>query len=270
MVQNTTLKLEVPVPFKLNANRIHFLILGGGGNGSHLIHNLTRIVKVHQDRGMGEFLITIADADIVEEKNITRQNFFLPDRGKAKVDVLANRYSRSHGLSIGTIREFIEDERSLIKAMDVRGFFPVVISCVDNHKTRKVVYEVFKKYPEKFLWIDCGNAEFTGQVNVGFNTARKLNEGESQAGMFKLPCVIEVFPEILNSNDLFKSEESCDDLGVKNNDQNIATNVLVATEVFVMINQLLNDGLSTYMVKLNAKTGEVFAKKTTYSNLKQY
>lgn len=267
----STLRLEVPVPFKLRTNKIHFLILGGGGNGSHLIHNLTRLVKVHMDRGLGEYLITIADGDVVEEKNITRQNFFLPDRGRAKVDVLANRYSRSHGLSIGTIREFIEDGKALLKAMEIPGFFPIVITCVDNHKTRKMVNEVYQQHPERFLWIDCGNAEFTGQVNVGFNSSRKLQEGESQAGMFKLPSVIEVYPEILQTEDLFKSEESCDDLGVRNNDQNIATNVLVATEVFVMINQLLSEnGLSTYMVKLNAKTGEVVAKKTTFSNLKDF
>lgn len=265
------MRLEVPRPFKLNTNKIHFLILGGGGNGSHLIHNLTRLVKVHMDRGIGDYIVTLADADVVEAKNITRQNFFTPDRGKRKVDVLANRYSRSHGLQIGTIPQFIEDENTLLKAMEIPGYFPIVISCVDNHKTRKVVYNLFKQYPERFLWVDCGNAEFTGQVNIGFNTSKKLQEGESQPGMFYLPSVIDVFPEILQKNDLFKSEESCDDLGVKNNDQNIATNVLVATEVFVLLNQLLSEsGLIVYMVRLNAKTGEVVANKTTFSNLKNY
>lgn len=265
------MKLSVPVPFKIPSRKVHFTIIGCGGNGSHLVHDFTRLMKVHNERGLGEYLLTVADADIVEEKNIARQNFFFSDKGKNKAEVLANRYSRSHGLEIGVIKDFIESETDLIKMMEVPGYFPVVISCVDNHKSRKVVNSVFTKYPERFIWIDSGNSEFTGQVNLGFNTHKRLNEDDSQGHMFKMPSVMEVFPEILEKEDKFKSEESCDDMGVQNNDQNIATNVLVATQIFAMLNQLLGEnGLSTYMVKFNSKTGETVPFKTTYKNLKNF
>jgi len=63
---------------------IKIIMLGAGGTGGHiaphlyrLLHTLDRFTKV-----------IVCDRDIVEEKNLVRQNFISADLGKNKARVL--------------------------------------------------------------------------------------------------------------------------------------------------------------------------------------
>ena len=67
---------------------VKIIMLGAGGTGGYiaphlyrLLHTLERPVKV-----------IIVDGDIVEEKNLIRQNFVASDIGRNKAQVLAERY----------------------------------------------------------------------------------------------------------------------------------------------------------------------------------
>ena len=78
-------------------------MLGAGGTGGHvaphlyrLLHTLERPVKV-----------VIADGDIVEQKNLVRQNFISADLGKNKAQVLAERYSTAFGMETLYVPDFI-------------------------------------------------------------------------------------------------------------------------------------------------------------------
>ena len=59
------------------------MVIGAGGIGSFLIPLLNRVK---------EYEITVWDNDIVEEKNLSYQDFNAEDVGKYKTDVMAMRY----------------------------------------------------------------------------------------------------------------------------------------------------------------------------------
>ena len=92
---------------KFSQNRpVKIVMLGAGGTGGHIAPHLYRLLYA-LDRPV-RFII--ADGDIVEQKNLVRQNFIEADLGENKAKVLAERYSSVFGLETEYIPEFIEDE----------------------------------------------------------------------------------------------------------------------------------------------------------------
>ena len=143
---------------------VKIVMLGAGGTGGHvaphlyrLLHTLNRSVK-----------IIIADGDIVEQKNLVRQNFIYADLGRNKAQVLAERYAPAFGMEISYIPEFIENEDTLIERITPDKFrtglysnqhteeLDILIGAVDNNRSRRLCHNVFKK-SENLIYIDSGN-----------------------------------------------------------------------------------------------------------------
>lgn len=72
---------------------VKIIILGAGGTGGYVIPHLYRIAFA-ADRQMR---IIVCDGDVVEGKNLIRQNFVEQDIGRNKAQVLAERYSAAFG-----------------------------------------------------------------------------------------------------------------------------------------------------------------------------
>lgn len=70
---------------------VQILMIGAGGTGGHIAPHLYRLLHA-LDRPVK---VIIADGDIVEEKNLVRQNFIASDLGRNKAQVLAERFRRS-------------------------------------------------------------------------------------------------------------------------------------------------------------------------------
>lgn len=68
---------------------VKIVVLGAGGTGGYLIPHLYQIVFADSER---LYRIIICDGDIVEKKNLVRQNFVEQDIGRNKAAVLAERY----------------------------------------------------------------------------------------------------------------------------------------------------------------------------------
>lgn len=68
--------------------------LGAGGTGGHIAPHLFRLLY-SLDRPVRYI---ICDGDVVEEKNLVRQNFTPADLGENKAQVLAERYSTVFGM----------------------------------------------------------------------------------------------------------------------------------------------------------------------------
>lgn len=267
-----TIALELPTPFKLQHHSIHIVVVGAGGTGGYAFPNLCRLAYDLNQKGERDIILTLVDGDVIEEKNVNRQNFFIPDIGKKKAELLASRHSKLFGMEITSVDAYIEDEESFKEVCFVPGYFTILVGCVDNNRTRQLFHEMYEKYPEEMIWVDSGNKEFAGQVVVGYNTQRKLEEGVRTPHMFKLPSVTEVYPSVLEEQDAkFNSEVSCDDAAVANI-QNIAANNTSANCVFNVVNQLVGgDGkLTTFMVNFDARSGSCQAIPTTYSKLSEY
>jgi len=222
---------------------VKIIMLGAGGTGGHiaphlyrLLYTLARPVKV-----------IIADGDIVEQKNLVRQNFISADLGRNKAQVLAERYAQAFGMEAQYIPDFIEDEDRLIKLtkpdLYSQGRLSILIGAVDNNKSRRLCHQVFTK-ADNLIYIDSGNGEYTGQVVCGIRRNDRT---------YYKP-VGEAYPDVLLDTDTFHSELSCAQAAVSA-PQSIAANIMAAAAVVsYLYNILVLGSIETRSVTFSTKT----------------
>lgn len=259
------LSLALEPTFKLDVQTKkakHWIIIGAGGNGGYFIPQLIRQISL-QNRMLrlenkGLHTITIIDADSVEDKNLTRQNFLPRDVGMNKAEVMAHRYGAAFGVEVNFITEYLDGAPMLQDIIQRGNGIPVVVGAVDNNKTRAIVHEVFKKTKNMF-WLDAGNEEWAGQVVIGYNAGKPVNEKEKAPHLFNIPCVTDIYPEILEATDKLPHEMSCAERAVSN-PQNIFTNQTAANLMLGFANTILTantragEGLTSHAVAFNAQT----------------
>jgi PRTRC genetic system ThiF family protein len=230
--------------------QLNLYLVGCGGTGSWLAPSLVRMVRLLQedDRSVS---LTLIDFDRVEAKNIPRQNFIDADLGLNKAEVLALRYGAAWGIEIGVINQPFEPEQ----VMTGYRTLSVIIGAVDRASARQQIAQLFEQNRSHFRdqrcwWVDCGNAETSGQVLIG-STARRdeLENGFAYAGTKKnrkplfcraLPSPHIQHPELLEPqpHELSERPQSCREM-VLSNRQSLFVNQRVATEAAALINDLL-------------------------------
>ena len=213
--------------------------LGAGGTGGHiaphlyrLLYSLNRTVRY-----------IICDGDVVEEKNLVRQNFTPADLGENKAQVLAERYSTVFGMETEYVPSFVEDEDRLKELLAPQRWntgsyynrsyvseMVILLGAVDNNKSRQLCHRVFYQ-AEELIYIDSGNGEYTGQVVCGVR----------RGGKTYYPPIGAVYPDILEETDKFPTELSCAEASVSA-PQSMAANITAATAVVDMIYNILAVG----------------------------
>ena len=219
---------------KLERSRpVCILIIGAGGTGGYILPNLYRIAYATKRK----YRVVIADGDIVEKKNLIRQNFSEIDIGINKAEAMAERYSDVFGIETEYVPEYIEDEDMLCellmqRSQDERYTNPayIIIGAVDNNRSRVMCHNVFNKLND-VIYIDSGNGEYTGQVVCG------IKEG----GKVISPPAADVYPDILTDIEKFPSELSCAERSISA-PQSIAANLFASTAVSTMLFYLLTEG----------------------------
>ena len=83
---------------------VKIVMLGAGGTGGYIAPYLYRLL--HMLDRPARFVI--CDGDIVELKNLDRQNFVPADLGENKARILAERYSTVLGMETEYVPNFIE------------------------------------------------------------------------------------------------------------------------------------------------------------------
>ena len=157
--------------------------LGAGGTGGHIAPHLYRLLY-SLNRPVRYI---ICDGDVVEQKNLVRQNFTPADLGENKAQVLAERYSTVFGMGTEYVPAFVEDEDRLKDLLtpayfrqrrpnsyreDVVKEMVILLGAVDNNKSRQLCHRVFNQAKE-LIYIDSGNGEYTGQVVCGVRRGGK-------------------------------------------------------------------------------------------------
>ncbi len=220
---------------------VKIVMIGAGGTGGHIAPHLYRLLYA-LDRPV-RFII--CDGDIVEEKNLVRQNFTEADLGLNKARVAAERYSNVFGLETSYVPDFIESVERLEELVTPKiwraGTYGaetiseqvILIGAVDNNRSRQLCHEVFLN-TEELIYIDSGNGEYTGQVVCGIR--RYGRTYYKPVGM--------LYPDLAQPDDLFPSEVSCADASVSA-PQTIVANLMAATAVVTMIYNILVVGKST-------------------------
>ena len=215
---------------------VKILLLGAGGTGGHTAPHLYRLVHT-LDRSVD---VLIADGDIVEEKNLVRQNFVRSDLGRNKAQVLAERYAAAFGMEAQYISDFIEDESRLAELVKPESYqlcpydyyrcekgISILIGAVDNNKSRRLCHEVFMK-ADNLIYIDSGNGEHTGQVVCGIR----------ENGMTLYKPIGELYPDVLLDTDKFPTELSCAEAAISA-PQSITANIMAATAIVSFIYNIL-------------------------------
>lgn len=228
---------------------IKIVMLGAGGTGGHIAPHLYRLLYSLER----PVRFIICDGDVVEQKNLVRQNFIEADLGENKAKALAERYSSVFGLETEYVPSFVETEDALASLVTPQRFqtdymhfieeIVILIGAVDNNKSRKLCHTVFNKAKE-LIYIDSGNGEYSGQIVCGIRRSGKT---------FYKP-VSTVYPDILEDTDKFPTELSCAEASVSA-PQSIATNLMAATAVVSMVYNILALGaLDVRMATFSTKT----------------
>ena len=218
---------------------VKIVMLGAGGTGGHIAPHLYRLLY-SLDRPV-RFII--CDGDVVEKKNLVRQNFTPADLGENKAKGLADRYSSVFGLETEYVPSFIENARALEELLRPQTWYDpttgsieemvILVGAVDNNKSRKLCDQVFRCSKE-LIYIDSGNGEHTGQVVCGVRRGGRTYYRPA-AGLY---------PEMLDDTDKFPTELSCAEASVSA-PQSMAANITAATIVVDMVYNILARGESS-------------------------
>lgn len=217
---------------------VKIVMLGAGGTGGHIAPHLYRLLYALER----PVRFIICDGDIVEDKNLVRQNFIPADLGENKAKVLAERYSTVFGMETEYVPSFIESEERLRELLTPDEFrtnhssclkeMIILIGAVDNNKSRRLCHNVFFRTDE-LIYIDSGNGEHTGQVVCGIRSG----------GRTIYRPVGSAYPDVLKETDKFPTELSCAEASVSA-PQSIAANITAATAVVDLIYNILTLGES--------------------------
>lgn len=210
-------------------HNLNIFQIGVGGTGSWVVPFLIKFLINIQQR-FGERLnvrYTLIDDDIVERRNILRQNFNNEDIGRTKASVMGRRYFMN-GLQI--VPERLDSKKKMLKLFTNNSNFDnslnIFLGCADNNKSRRVIYNLLKKdFGHKSIYIDSGNLLHNGQiVTISFNF-----EKNNTVNFLKM------FPK---ETDGTEPTQSCAFFG----DQSQSINILAAAKMFANIQRILIDG----------------------------
>lgn len=199
----------------------------------------------------------LIDGDVVERGNVLRQDFRPHDEGRPKALVLSEGMS-PYALGVSAY------PRYLGAASPFRELVPegsVVVGCVDNAATRRILHERLKTYRD-VVYIDSGNGSVApparGLPGVLAGDAARADAvlrresgwsgqivcGVRRRGETLLPFPGDAMPDLLEGEgpeDMVPDEVPCH-LAVQSQPQRFLTNLRAATTIMEYLGPLLTDG----------------------------
>jgi len=211
--------------------------IGVGGTGGYLVPHLTRMLKCQDAR----WDYTLVDPDIVEEVNLSRQNFIRQDLGQYKSQVMAKRYSMGLEATILSSTERLEAPEQIIRWFapapnDGYTWIPptlnILIGCVDNNAARRVMNQFYEEYDgfgrlEPLVYMDSGNGRFDGQVVVAFKRCKE--KGSPSPGTL-FPDLLKPDPANTNTNCAQRAAED---------PQNIMGNIFASAALLATLSKII-------------------------------
>jgi molybdopterin/thiamine biosynthesis adenylyltransferase len=213
------------------------IIIGLGGIGSALIEPLVRFTQFNKPC---EFLLI--DGDLYERKNRNRQRVISNEINRSKADVWKLRITQGfYSVQVNSVREYITplNIKRYIKENDI------VMMCVDNYATRKLVQEHCSRLRTVTL-ISGGNDYTDGNVQV-FRKER---------GRILSAPITTHHPEIEFPEDKRPDEIGCDEK-VTSDPQLLFANFTVASLMLNAYYAIINNQLNyteTYFDIISNKT----------------
>lgn len=223
------------------------IIVGAGGTGSRVIPPLVQEIK--QAQAQINPCLYVVDGDIVEYKNLSRQNFIERDIGRNKAVVMAERYSAALDFPIVAHPKFITPHGNMFREISnsareqdgrpLTSMRKLIIMCLDSIPARLMV---LNQCGPNDVIIDAGNEDTFGQVSIFDKVSLPHLEGLSNqevalrpfSGEYALPFIpapITAYLDALVNPP--KATGSCADL-----DQSLAVNFQMAAGIIAMVQGL--------------------------------
>lgn len=186
--------------------RVQVHLVGVGGNGAQMAACLARLDIAMRALGHPCGLhVKAFDADRVSEANVGRQLYSRADVGRFKSLVTIHRLNQFYGLDWDAYPLRYEEYP---RSGDHGPASDIVVSCVDTRGARRAIHaRLFEPYSNCHYWLDLGNREATANCVLGqpAHTHRRKPEGNAP----RLPCVTELFPELLDEAIPDDNKPSC-------------------------------------------------------------
>ena len=154
-------------------SKIH--ILGAGSTGSFIALTLAKL---------GFEDITIYDFDKIEAHNIPNQFYRTEDIGKEKLDAIQEIVKDFSDLDINIEKGKINKNTDI--GIEINS---IVVFCLDNIKTRKLVYDMIKDYPIALVDTRLGGESYQiYSFNLGDEEKKKEYEAQLKAPTTEAVC----------------------------------------------------------------------------------
>ena len=180
-----------------------FYVVGVGGTGSMFARDLPQLLigTKHQ--------MVLIDGDVVEEKNVRRQSYQMQDVGMNKAIALARKLNSFYAINCQAVDKYVTD-KELLAEIKNRNTLPVIIGCVDNDSTRKLLEKTFRSL-DTVIYIDSANSAYSGNVYV-CSRIQKKQIGKLRSEVYQL------------EKDKNPTEKSCQEQAASGNVQYFITN----------------------------------------------
>lgn len=197
-----------------------FIIVGAGGTGSLLARDLPKLLIGTEHK------IVIVDGDHVEEKNMKRQSYQMQDIGEYKSIALSSKINTFYDTKCEALGMYLTKDEIFEYCENNFMYIPVIIGCVDNDATRKILEETFMRLDDCY-YLDSANGEYEGNIYIAMKKDDKCR-GVLRSSVYEL------------SNDLHPLDESCEQQASKGNVQFLVTNAKMSIYLLEHCNALLN------------------------------
>jgi molybdopterin/thiamine biosynthesis adenylyltransferase len=186
------------------------IVVGLGGVGTALVEPLARYME-HNKWSCSK--LHLVDGDVYESHNLERQRATEAELTKNKAEVHAAKLKALlKGITVIATPKYVNEQN----VSEIVGDSSTVFSCVDNHKTRKILQDRCSRLKEVIL-ISGGNEYHDGNVQVYLKrNGRELS-----------PPITKYHEEIAYPTDLSPEEMSCEELQ-ESEPQLLFTNLMVA------------------------------------------
>lgn len=197
-----------------------FIIVGAGGTGSLLARDLPKLLIGTEHK------IVIVDGDHVEEKNMKRQSYQTQDIGEYKSIALSSKINTFYDTKCEALGMYLTKDEIFEYCENNFTYIPVIIGCVDNDATRKILEDTFMRLDDCY-YLDSANGEYEGNIYIAMKKDDKCG-GVLRSSVYEL------------SNDLHPLDESCEQQASKGNVQFLVTNAKMSIYLLEHCNALLN------------------------------
>jgi PRTRC genetic system ThiF family protein len=275
-IHEPALEIASAIPFTVPNHPAVIALVGCGGTGGYALTHIAQLAYHMRALGLPDTQIIAIDGDMVEEKNILRQNFYVRDIGRNKAEVLAFRASADFGLAIEAIPTFATAAllerlgRDLLEAETIG----ILVGAVDNAAARRAIHDALSEKNSRWsIWIDAGNEEHAGVVVAGTTTTIRGMRGALALGSVcgALPAVNLLYPDILRDPPKPRRQKRADCAdAVAANEQSLMINKEQALIIGQYLNQfLIERKLTTFWTSTNLANHSRMSVAITAENIRR-